>query len=331
MIWEGNMKLPRRQFLHLAAGAAVLPALPRMVRAQTYPLRPVHWVVPYPPGGPAEILARLFGQFMSERLGQPFVIENRTGAGGNIGTEAVIRSPPDGYTLLLVTTANAINASLYERLSYNFIRDTAPVAGLIRVPAVLEVNPVIPVDSVPAFIAYAKANPGKLNMASAGTGTIQHVAGEMFKMMTGVSLQHVPYRGQAPAMTDLIGGQVQVMFDSMPASIEHIRAGTVRALAVTTAARSDVLPQLPTVRDFVPGFEASAWYGVAMPANTPRASVDRINKEINAAFADPRIKGQLIDLGGTILAGSAGDFAKLIADETEKWGKVIRAANIKAE
>jgi tripartite-type tricarboxylate transporter receptor subunit TctC len=326
------MKLPhRRRFLHLAAGAAALPALPRVTHAQAYPSRPVRWVVPFPPGGPAEILARLFGQFMSERLGQPFVIENRPGAGGNVGTEAVVRSPPDGYTMLLVTTANAINASLYERLNYNFIRDIAPVAALIRVPAVLEINPMVPVDSVPAFIAYAKANPGRLNMASAGNGTIQHVAGEMFKMMAGVSLQHVPYRGQAPALTDLIGGQVQVMFDSMPASIEHIRAGKVRALAVTTAARSDVLPQLPTVRDFVPGFEASAWYGVAMPANTPRGNVDKINKEINAAFADPRIKGQLLDLGGTILAGSAADFTKLIADETEKWGKVIRAANIKAE
>src|SRR2546430_2370090 len=231
----GNaMKLPRRQFLHLAAGAAALPALPRMTWAQAYPSRPVRWVVPFPPGGPAEILARLFGQFMSERLGQPFVIENRPGAGGNIGTEAVVRSPPDGYTMLLVTTANTINASLYVRLSYNFIRDIAPVAALIRVPAVLEINPMVPVDSVPAFVAYAKANPGRLNMASAGTGTIQHVAGEMFKMMTGASLQHVPYRGQAPALTDLIGGQVQVMFDSMPASIEHIRAGKVRALAVTT-------------------------------------------------------------------------------------------------
>jgi tripartite-type tricarboxylate transporter receptor subunit TctC len=325
------MKIPRRRFLHLAAGAAALPALSHGVRAQAYPSRPVRWVVPFPPGGPAEILARLFGQFMSERLGQPFVIENRPGAGGNIGTEAVVHSPPDGYTMLLVTTANAINASLYERLNYNFIRDIAPVAALIRVPAVLEINPTVPVDSVPAFIAYSKANPGRLNMASAGSGTIQHVAGEMFKMMTGVSLQHVPYRGQAPALTDLIGGQVQVMFDSLPASIEHIRAGKVRALAVTTAARSDVLPQLPTVRDFVPGFEASAWYGVAMPANTPQVNIDKINKEINAAFADPRIKSQLLDLGGTILAGSAADFAKLIADETEKWGKVIRAANIKAE
>ena len=325
------MKIPRRRFLHLAAGAAALPALSHGVRAQAYPSRPVRWVVPFPPGGPAEILARLFGQFMSERLGQPFVIENRPGAGGNIGTEAVVHSPSDGYTMLLVTTANAINASLYERLNYNFIRDIAPVAALIRVPAVLEINPMVPVDSVPAFIAYGKANPGRLNMASAGSGTIQHVAGEMFKMMTGVSLQHVPYRGQAPALTDLIGGQVQVMFDSLPASIEHIRAGKVRALAVTTAARSDVLPQLPTVRDFVPGFEASAWYGVAMPANTPQVNIDKINKEINAAFADPRIKGQLLDLGGTILAGSAADFAKLIADETEKWGKVIRAANIKAE
>jgi tripartite-type tricarboxylate transporter receptor subunit TctC len=325
------MKIPRRRFLHLTAGAAALPALSHGVRAQAYPSRPVRWVVPFPPGGPAEILARLFGQFMSERLGQPFVIENRPGAGGNIGTEAVVHSPPDGYTMLLVTTANAINASLYERLNYNFIRDIAPVAALIRVPAVLEINPMVPVDSVPAFIAYGKANPGRLNMASAGSGTIQHVAGEMFKMMTGVSLQHVPYRGQAPALTDLIGGQVQVMFDSLPASIEHIRAGKVRALAVTTAARSDVLPQLPSVRDFVPGFEASAWYGVAMPANTPQVNIDKINKEINAAFADPRIKSQLLDLGGTILAGSAADFAKLIADETEKWGKVIRAANIKAE
>jgi tripartite-type tricarboxylate transporter receptor subunit TctC len=325
------MKLPRRKFLQLAAGAAALPATSRLARAQAYPSRPVRWVVPFPPGGPAEILARLFGQFMSERLGQPFVIENRPGAGGNIGTEAVVRSPPDGYTMLLVTTANAINASLYERLNYDFIRDIAPVAALIRVPAVLEINPMVPVDSVPAFIAYAKANPGKLNMASAGSGTIQHVAGEMFKMMTGVNLQHVPYRGQAPALTDLIGGQVQVMFDSLPASIEHIRAGKVRALAVTTAVRSDVLPRLPTVRDFVPGFEASAWYGVAMPANTPQVNIDKINKEINAAFADPRIKSKLLDLGGTILAGSAADFAKFIADETEKWGKVIRAANIKAE
>ena len=325
------MNLLRRQFLHLAAGAAALPALPRMTWAQAYPSRPVRWVVPFPPGGPAEILARLFGQFMSERLGQPFVIENRPGAGGNIGTETVVRSPPDGYTMLLVTTANAINASLYERLNYNFIRDIAPVAALIRVPAVLEINPMVPVDSVPSFVAYAKANPGRLNMASAGTGTIQHVAGEMFKMMTGVSLQHVPCRGQAPALTDLIGGQVQVMFDSMPASIEHIRAGKVRALAVTTTARSDVLPQLPTVRDFVPGFEASAWYGVAMPANTPQVNVDKINEEINAAFVDPRIKGQLLDLGGTILAGSAADFAKLIVDETEKWAKVVRFAGIKPQ
>ena len=325
------MNLLRRQFLHLAAGAAALPALPRMTWAQAYPSRPVRWVVPFPPGGPAEILARLFGQFMSERLGQPFVIENRPGAGGNIGTETVVRSPPDGYTMLLVTTANAINASLYERLNYNFIRDIAPVAALIRVPAVLEINPMVPVDSVPAFVAYAKANPGRLNMAPAGNGTIQHVAGEMLKMMTGVSLQHVPYRGQAPALTDLIGGQVQVMFDSMPASIEHIRAGKVRALAVTTTARSDVLPQLPTVRDFVPGFEASAWYGVAMPANTPQVNVDKINEEINAAFVDPRIKGQLLDLGGTILAGSAADFAKLIVDETEKWAKVVRFAGIKPQ
>lgn len=325
------MKLPRRRFLHLAGSAAALPAVSRIAFAQTYPSRPVRWIVPFAAGGPAEILARLFGQWLSERLGQSFVIETRPGAGGNVGTEAVVRSAPDGYTLLLVTTANAVNATLYDKLAYNFINDIAPVAGFIRVPAVLEVNPNIPVDSIPAFIAYAKANPGTLNMGSAGNGTIQHVAGEMFKMMTGVSLQHVPYRGQAPALIDLIGGQIQVMFDSMPASIEHIRAKKVKALAVTTATRSEALPDVPTVGDFVPGFEASAWYGVGAPSKTPSEITDRLNREINVAFTDPGIRSRLADLGGTILAGSAADFGKLVADETEKWAKVIRAANIKAE
>jgi tripartite-type tricarboxylate transporter receptor subunit TctC len=324
------MKFPqRRQVLHLAAGATALPVLSRIARAQAYPSRPVRIVVPYVTGGPAELMARLFGQWLSERLGQPFIIDNRPGAGGNIGTEAVVRAAPDGYSLLLVTTANAVNASLYPKLNFDFIRDLAPVAGFIRVPAVLEVNPAVPSKSVPEFIAYAKANPGKLNMASAGIGTIQHVTGELFKMMAGVNLQHVPYRGQAPAMTDLLGGQVQVMFDGLAASIGHINGGTVRALAVTTAARAEALPDLPTVNDFLPGFEASAWYGLAAPANTSSEIVEGLNKEISAGLADQRIKTRLADLGGTVLPGSPADFGKLIADETEKWAKVIRAANIK--
>jgi tripartite-type tricarboxylate transporter receptor subunit TctC len=315
----------------LAAATIALPGASRIARAQSYPAKPVRWVVPFAAGGPAEILARLFGQFMSERLGQPFVIETRPGAGGNIGTEAVVRSAPDGYTLLLVTTANAVNTSLYEKLNYDFMRNIAPVAGFIRVPAVLEVNPGVPVKSVPEFIAYAKANPGKLNMASAGNGTIQHVAGELFKMMAGVNLTHVPYRGQAPALTDLVGGQVQVMFDSMPATIGQIKGGGVRALAVTTTTRAEALPDIPTVADFVPGFEASAWYGVGVAAHTPPEIVDTLNKAINAAFAAPKIKDRLVELGGTVLAGSPADFGKLLADETEKWRKVVRAANIKAE
>jgi tripartite-type tricarboxylate transporter receptor subunit TctC len=274
------MKLrSRRQFLHLTAGAAALPVLPRTARSQAYPSRPVRIVVPYVPGGPAELLGRLFGQWLSQRLGQPFIVENRPGAGGNIGTEVAVRAAPDGYTLLLVTTANAVNASLYSKLNYDFIRETAPVAGLIRVPAVLVLNPAVPANSVPEFIAYAKANPGKLNMASAGIGTIQHVTGELFKMMAGVNLLHVPYRGQAPAMTDLLGGQVQVMFDGLAASIGHIKAGAVRALAITTAARAEALPDLPTMNDFLPGFEASAWYGLAAPRNTPSDIVERLNKE----------------------------------------------------
>jgi tripartite-type tricarboxylate transporter receptor subunit TctC len=325
------MKLSRRRFLHLAAGATVLPAFSRIVRAQTYPTRPVRWIVGYPPAGATDIAARLIGQWLSDRLGQPFVIENRPGASGNIGTEAVVNAPPDGYTLLLVNAGNAINATLYEKLKYNLIRDIAPVAGIIRVPLVMQVNPSVPVKTVPEFITYAKANPGKLNMASAGNGTPQHVSGELFKIMAGVNMTHVPYRGSAPALTDLLGGQVQVVFDTTLASIEYIRAGRLRPLAVTTATRLEALPEIPTVSDFLPGYEASGWYGVGVPKNTPTEIVDKLNKEINAALANPKMKAQLADLGGMVLALSPAEFGKLIADETEKWGKVIRAANIKPE
>jgi tripartite-type tricarboxylate transporter receptor subunit TctC len=325
------MKLARRQFLHLAAGAAALPVLSRVAWAQTYPTRPVRWIVGYPPAGATDIAARLIGQWLSDRLGQPFVIENRPGASGNIGTEAVVNAPPDGYTLLLVNAGNAINATLYEKLKYNLIRDIAPVAGIIRVPLVMQINPSVPVKTVPEFIAYAKANPGKLNMASAGNGTPQHVSGELFKMMAGVNMTHVPYRGSAPALTDLLGGQVQVVFDTTLASIGYIRAGRLRPLAVTTATRLEALPEIPTVSDFLPGYEASGWYGVGAPKNTPTEIVDKLNKEINAALANPKMRAQLADLGGIVLALSPAEFGKLIADETEKWGKVIRAANIKPE
>ena len=324
------MKLPRRKFLRLAAGAAALPAVSHFAWAQTYPTRPVRLVVGFPPGGGTDIIARLIGQWLSERLGQQLVIENRPGAGSNIATDGVVRAAADGYTLLLVSAAHAINATLYDRLNYNFLRDIAPVAGVIRVPNLMEVNPSLPPKSVPEFIAYAKANPGKVNYASGGNGTAQHLAGELFKIMTGVDMVHVPYRGDAPALTDLIGGQVQVMFGNMPSSIEHIRAGKLRPLAVTTAARSEALPDLPPVGDFVPGYEASTWQGLGAPGNTPAEIVDKLNKEINAALSDPKIKARLADLGGTVLSGSPADFGRLIADETEKWGKVIRAANIKA-
>jgi tripartite-type tricarboxylate transporter receptor subunit TctC len=323
------MKLPRRKFLRLAAGAAALPAVSHFAWAQTYPTRPVRLVVGFPPGGGTDITARLIGQWLSERLGQQLVIENRPGAGSNIATEGVVRAAADGYTLLLVSAAHAINATLYDRLNYNFLRDIAPVAGVIRVPNLMEVNPSLPPKSVPELIAYAKANPGKVNYASGGNGTAQHLAGELFKIMTGVDMVHVPYRGDAPALTDLIGGQVQVMFGNMPSSIEHIRAGKLRPLAVTTAARSEALPDLPPVGDFVPGYEASTWQGLGAPGNTSAEIVDRLNKEINAALSDPKIKARLADLGGTVLSGSPADFGRLIADETEKWGKVIRAANIK--
>jgi len=325
------MKLPRPRFLHLAAGAAALPALSRIARAQTYPSRPVRWVVPFPPGGVTDIVARLISQWLSERLGQPFVIENRPGAGGNIGAEAVVKAAPDGYTLYLSSSPNAISATLYDNLNFNFIRDIAPVASISISPLVMEVNPSVPAKTVPEFVAYAKANSGKLNMASNGNGTTSHLAGELFKMMTGINMLHVPYRGAAPALTDLIGGQVQVMFDVMASSIEHIRAGKLRALAVTTATRSEALPDVPNVGEFLPGFEASAWQGVGVPKNTPTEIVDRLNKEMNAALADPKIKARLADLGSSVFSSSPADFGRFIAAETEKWGKVIRTANIKPE
>jgi tripartite-type tricarboxylate transporter receptor subunit TctC len=325
------MKLPRRAFLHLAAGAAALPAVSRIAWAQAYPSRPVRIIVPFAPGGTFDIMARLIGQWLTEKLGQPFVIENRPGAGGNIGTESVVRAPADGYALLLVGTANAISATLYEKLNFNFIRDIVLVAGIARVPEVMLVNPSLPATTVRELIAYAKANPGKLTMASGGIGTLSHVEGELFKMMTGVNLVHVPYRGLGPALTDLLGGQVQVMFASMSASIEYVRANKLRALAVTTATRSDELPDVATVDEFVPGYEASGWFGLGAPKNTPSQIIDQLNEAINAGLADPTIKARLADLGGTPLVGTPADFSKLITDETEKWGKVIRAANIKAE
>src|SRR6266508_3600051 len=323
------MKLPRRNFLHLAAGAAALTAVSRIAKAQAYPTRPVRLIVPIAPGGASDILARLMGQWLSERLGQPFIIDNRPGAGGNIGTETVVRAPPDGYTLLMVGTFSAINATLYDKLNFNFIRDIAPVAGVLRGPYVAVVNPSVPAKSVPEFIAYAKANPRKLNMASAGTGTGSHIAGELFKLMAGVNLVHVPYRGAGPAYNDLLAGQVQVMFPGTVTSIEYIRAGRLRALAVTAATRSDELPDIPTESEFVPGYEASQWLGVGAPKATPAEIVATLNNEINAGLADPKFKARLADLGGTVLAGSPADFGRLISDETKKWGKVIRAANIK--
>jgi tripartite-type tricarboxylate transporter receptor subunit TctC len=324
-----TMKIPRRKFLRLAAGAAVIEAVSRTARAQAYPSRAVHWIVPYPPGGPTDILARLLGKWLSERLGQPFVVDNRPGASGNIGTELVVRSAPDGYTLLLEAGANVINDTLFDKLGFNFMRDVAPVAGLIAAPLIMEVNPSVPARTVPEFIAYAKANPGRINMASAGNGTPQHVAGELFKMMAGIDMIHVPYRGSAPAVTNLLGGQVQVMFDTPPASIEHIRAGTLRPLAVTSATRAPVLPDVPVMSDFLPGYEATAWYGVGTQRNVPAEIVERLNREINAGLADPDIKARLTDLGGSPLAGSAADFGKFLASESGKWAKVIKFAGIK--
>jgi tripartite-type tricarboxylate transporter receptor subunit TctC len=326
------MKLPRRRFLRLAGSAAALPAISRIARAQAYPSRPVRIIVGWPAGGTTDIATRLMGQWLSERLGQPFVIENRPGAASNIATEAVVRAPADGYTLLAVTATNSVNATLYgDKLSFNFVRDIATVAGILRSPLVLEVHPAVPVNAVPEFIAYVKANSSKVSMASFGTGTTSHVAGELFKMMAGVHMLHVPYRGSAPMLTDLLGGQVPAAFDNLPASIEHIRAGKLRPLAVTTAIRSETLPNIPTVSEFLPGFEASAWNAVGAPNGTPAEIVDKLNREINAGLVDPKIRARIADLGGTALAGSPAEVGKLIADETEKWGKVIRAANIKPE
>jgi tripartite-type tricarboxylate transporter receptor subunit TctC len=326
------MKLARRRFLHLATGAAVFPAVMQIARAQAYPSRPVRIVVGFPAGGGIDIVARLMAQWLSERLGQQFIVENRVGAGGNLGVEAVVRAPADGYTLLWANSANAISASFYEKLSFDLVHDIAAIAGVVRVPQVMEVNPSFPAKTVREFIAYAKANPGKINMASAGNGTANHVAGELFKMLTGVDIVHVPYRGGAPALTDLLGGQVQVTFDNMPSSIGHIRAGKLRALAVTTAERSQALPDIPTVSEFVPGYESSVWWGVGAPKNTPVEIIDRLNKEINAGLADPKIKARLAaDFGGTVLAGSPADFGQLMADEIEKWAKVVKFSGAKPD
>jgi tripartite-type tricarboxylate transporter receptor subunit TctC len=325
------MTFPRRRFLKLTAIAAVASALPRPGRALDYPTRPVRWVVGYPPGGPQDIVARLVGQFLSERFGQQFIIENRSGAGGNIGAEAVINAPPDGYTMLLVGSPNAINATLYEKLNFVFLRDIVPVASIGRVPLVMEVHPSVPAKTVPEFIAYAKANPGKINMASGGNGNPTHVSGELFKMMTGVDLVHVPYRGGALALTDLIGGQVQVMFDNLPTSAEYIKTGKLRGLAVTSTIRSEVLPDLPTVSEFVPGYEASAWYGIGVPKDTPAEIIDKLNKAVNVILGDPTSKARFAELGASLLPGSPADFGKLVAEETEKWGKVVKFCGAKAD
>ncbi len=312
--------------LALVVATGVAPA-----HALDYPTRPVHWIVGFPAGGTTDILARLVGQYLSERLGQQFIIDNRAGAGNNIGTELVANAPPDGYTLLLVNPANGINATLYEKLPFDFIRDIAPVAGIIRVPNVMEINPAVPAKTVAEFIAYAKANPGKVNMASSGNGTSVHVSGELFKMMAGVNLLHVPYRGAAPALTDLMGGQVQVMFDNLPSSLEYIKAGKLRALAVTTATRSEALPGVPTVAETVSGYEASAWFGLGAPRGTPSEIVDKLNAAVNAGLADPKLEVRLADLGGSMLAGTPADFGKIIAEETEKWAKVVKFSGAKAD
>jgi tripartite-type tricarboxylate transporter receptor subunit TctC len=325
------LEISRQRFLKLIASAVALPTFARIATGQNYPSRPIHIIVGFPPGGAADVTARLIGQWLSERLGQPFIIENRPGAGTNIGTEAVAKSPADGYTLLLVSVANTVNASLYESLNFDFIRDITPVAGLVRGPLVMEVNPSVPATTVPEFIAYAKANPGMINIASAGIGTPGHMASELFQLLTDLDLLDVPYRGGAPALTDLLAGQVHVIFDNLPTSLEYIRAGKLRALAVSTITRSDTLPDLPTVSEFVPGYEVSSWFGIGAPRNTPRQVVDKLNAEINAGLTTPKLKAQLMDLGSSPLIGSPADFGSLIVKETEKWRKVIRAAKIKPE
>jgi tripartite-type tricarboxylate transporter receptor subunit TctC len=323
------MKLPRRTFLHLAAGAAALPVVSRIAKAQAYPSRPVRIVVGFAAGGTTDIISRLIGQWLSERLGQQFLIENRPGASANLAAEAVARAPADGYTLLALTATNSINATLFDKLSFNLNRDLAMVAGLIRSPLVLEVHPSVPAKTVPEFVAHAKANPAKITMASFGSGSTSHVAGELFKMMAGVDLLHVPYRGSGPMLTDLLGGQVQMTFDNLPASIEHIRVGKLRALAVGTTTRSDALPDIPTVADYFPGYDASAWNGVAIPRNTPAEIIDKLNREINAGLADPKMKARIAELGATVIPSSPGEFGRFVSDETEKWGKVVKFAGIK--
>jgi tripartite-type tricarboxylate transporter receptor subunit TctC len=325
------MALSRRRVLELATGAFAFAAILRSARAQTYPTRPVRIIVGFPAGGPSDIAARLIAQWLSEHLGQEFVVENRPGAASNIATEAALRAPPDGYTLLLVTSTNAVNATFYENLNFNFMSDIAPVAGIIRVPFVMEINPSIPAKTVPEFIAYAKANPGKINMASGGIGTSVHIAGELFKMMAGVNLVHVPYRGSAPALTDMISGQVHVMFDILTSSIQHIRSNALRALAVTSERRSEALPDLPTVGDFLPGYEATAWYGIAAPKNTPSEIVDKLNNEVNAGLADPKIKARFAELASAVIPGSPADFGRLVGDEIQKWAKVVKFSGAKPE
>jgi tripartite-type tricarboxylate transporter receptor subunit TctC len=325
------MKLPRRQFLHLAAGTAALPIASRFACAQAYPSRPVHLIVPFAPAGGADTIARVMGQWLSERLGQPFVIENRPGGGANIATEAVVRAAPDGYTLLITGGYNTINATLYDKLNFNFIRDIAAVAGIVVYPDIMLVNPSVPAETLVEFIAYAKANPGKLTVASSGVGSPGHVSGELLKMMVGIEMVHVPYRSAGLALTDLLAGQVQVGFPSLPSAIGYVRAGTLRALAVTTATRSQALPDVPSVGEFVPGYEASGWFGVGAPKATPAEIVEKLNKEVNAALHDPKMKARLADLGGEPLTGSPAELAKMIADETEKWGKVIKFAGIKPQ
>lgn len=325
------MKFPRRQFLHMAAGAAALPMLPHAARAQAYPSRPVRIVAGFAAGGGVDISARLMGQWLSDRLGQSFIVENRTGAGGNIGTEVVVNAPPDGYTLLLSTVPNAVNATLYEKLNFNFIRDTAPVGNIIRVPMAILVHPSVPAKTVPELIAYAKANPGKVNMASAGTGSAPHMAGELFKFMAGVDMVHVPYRGQGPAVADLLGGQVHVMFATTPGTAEFIKKGQLRALAVTSKSRAEVFSELPHAGNFVPGYEASQWYGMSAPKNMPPEIIERLNREINAGLADPVTQKKFTDIGGEPLPGTSADFGKFIAEETEKWGKVVKFAGLKPD
>jgi tripartite-type tricarboxylate transporter receptor subunit TctC len=321
----------RRRFLHMTAGTAALPFLPRIAHAQAYPTRPVRIVVGFAAGGGVDIVARLIGHWLSERLGQSFVVENRAGAAGNLGTEAVVNAPPDGHTLLLATIPNAVNATLYEKLNFNFIRDIAPVAGITRVPMVILVHPSVPAKTVPELIAYTKANPSKVNMASAGTGSGPHMAGELFNFMAGVKMVHVPYRGQGPALSDLLGGQVQVLFATTPGTSDFVRTGKLRALAVTTPTRAEVFTELPRASDFVPGYEVSLWYGMTAPKNTPVEVIDKLNREINAALSDTRMRTKFAEIGGEPLAGSSSEFGHLIAAETEKWGKVVRAANIKPE